>query len=118
MRKYLDDRVIILEVLPPLLQVLQLSLRPVNPQLYSAREKEELKNLIDVMLAYNITYRQVRSLEGQYNYVTDPDVEAIASFPGVKQHKQFTYAAKHLIAREVNILIPTLAIPFYLSAIR
>ena len=45
-----------------------------NTQLYSAREKNDLAQLIKVMIAYNVTYRQERTPEGQYTYVLDPYV--------------------------------------------
>ena len=51
------------------MEIIQPSLRPVNTQLYSQREKDELKNLVLVMLAYNLAFKQVRSQEGQYDYV-------------------------------------------------
>jgi len=44
----------------------------VNTQLYSTREKEELHQLVAVMIAYNMTYLQERSQDGQYNYVLEP----------------------------------------------
>lgn len=46
----------------------------VNTQLYSAREKEDLAELIRVMIAYNMTYNQEKTPEGQYAYVLDPYV--------------------------------------------
>ena len=54
--------------MPNLLDIIQPTLRPVNTQLYSAREKEELKALVDTMTAYNLTYVQERTQEGQYVY--------------------------------------------------
>lgn len=44
----------------------------VNPQLYSMREKQQLVELVDTMLSYNLTYRQDRSPEGQYMYLLEP----------------------------------------------
>jgi len=44
----------------------------VNPQLYSTREKQQLHDLIDTMINYNLTYRQDRTPEGQYTYVLEP----------------------------------------------
>jgi len=44
----------------------------VNMQLFSTREKQQLAELVDSMIAYNITYHQERNFEGQYNYVLDP----------------------------------------------
>lgn len=43
-----------------------------NPQLYSTREKQQLVELIDTMLCYNLTYRQDRTPEGQYRYLLEP----------------------------------------------
>ena len=58
----------VFDILPNLLDIIQPNLRPVNTQLYSAREKEELKALVDTMTAYNLTYVQERTQEGQYVY--------------------------------------------------
>lgn len=44
----------------------------VNPQLFSSREKEQMHELVDTMLAYNLSYRQDRTPEGQYTYVLEP----------------------------------------------
>ena len=48
--------------------------RQVNTQLYSAREKAELSQLVRVMIAYNLTYQQTRAADGQYNYCLEPFV--------------------------------------------
>ena len=58
----------VFDILPNLLDIIQPTLRPVNTQLYSAREKEELRALVDTMTAYNLTYVQERTQEGQYVY--------------------------------------------------
>lgn len=44
----------------------------VNPQLFSSREKEQMRELISTMLAYNLSYRQDRTPEGQYTYMLEP----------------------------------------------
>jgi hypothetical protein len=44
----------------------------VNTQLYNAREKADLAHLVDVMIAYNLTYQQVRAPDGQYTYTIEP----------------------------------------------
>ncbi|XP_051559515.1 chromosome transmission fidelity protein 18 homolog isoform X2 [Myxocyprinus asiaticus] len=62
-----------LDILSLLLDLISPKLRPVNPQLYSTREKQQLYDLIDTMINYNLTYRQDRSPEGQYAYVLEPD---------------------------------------------
>jgi replication initiation and membrane attachment protein DnaB len=44
----------------------------VSMQLYSAREKEELNHVINVMIDYNLNYVQEHTLEGNYIYNLDP----------------------------------------------
>ncbi|XP_014779252.1 chromosome transmission fidelity protein 18 homolog isoform X2 [Octopus bimaculoides] len=100
-RKYLHFSSIIQEVIHPLMSILQPALRPVNMQLYSNREKECLRQLIITMVAYNMTYQQEKSADGQYNYVLEPNIEEVVKFPGMKQQKQLTYATKQMIAREI-----------------
>ncbi|CAI9740559.1 transmission fidelity 18 homolog [Octopus vulgaris] len=100
-RKYLHFSSIIQEVIQPLMSILQPALRPVNMQLYSNREKECLRQLITTMIAYNMTYQQEKSADGQYNYVLEPNIEEVVKFPGMKQQKQLTYATKQMIAREI-----------------
>lgn len=56
----------------------------VNPQLYSMREKQQLCELIDTMINYNLTYRQERTPEGQYTYVLEPSVHTHTHTPTVK----------------------------------
>uniref|UniRef100_A0A8C1RSB9 Chromosome transmission fidelity protein 18 homolog n=1 Tax=Cyprinus carpio TaxID=7962 RepID=A0A8C1RSB9_CYPCA len=63
-----------LDILSLLLELISPKLRPVNPQLYSTREKQQLYDLIDTMINYNLTYRQDRTPEGQYTYVLEPFV--------------------------------------------
>ena len=48
--------------------ITQPNLRPVNTQLYSPREKEELHNLVNLLISYNLNYVQEKTLEGTYIY--------------------------------------------------
>ncbi|XP_047486138.1 chromosome transmission fidelity protein 18 homolog isoform X1 [Penaeus chinensis] len=94
---------LIRDVLPYLLQIIQPNLRPVNTQLYSRQEKEELANLIDTMISYNLTYTQERSIDGQYSFNLDPNMEELVRFPDQKTGKQLSYATRQLIAREIDL---------------
>ncbi|XP_037546232.1 chromosome transmission fidelity protein 18 homolog [Nematolebias whitei] len=91
-----------LDILTLLLNIICPKLRPVNPQLFSSREKEQMHELIDTMLAYNLSYRQDRTPEGQYTYVLEPRVEEVAWFPGLPPRRQLTYQAKQTISREME----------------
>ncbi|XP_069761077.1 chromosome transmission fidelity protein 18 homolog isoform X2 [Narcine bancroftii] len=91
------------EILCLLLDILSPKLRPVNTQLYSAREKQQLADLIGAMLSYNLTYHQERTPEGQYIYLLDPNVEDVCRFPDLPARRPMTYQAKQLIAREIEL---------------
>ena len=43
-----------------------------SSQLHTPREEEELRRVLDLMVAYNLTYRQQRDAEGQYQYLLEP----------------------------------------------
>uniref|UniRef100_A0A8C4ULJ5 Chromosome transmission fidelity protein 18 homolog n=1 Tax=Falco tinnunculus TaxID=100819 RepID=A0A8C4ULJ5_FALTI len=94
---------LILEVLCLLLDIITPKLRPVNTQLYSQKEKQQLADLISTMLAYNLSYHQERLPEGQYVYKLDPNVEDVCRFPDLPARRQLTYQAKQLIAREIEL---------------
>ncbi|XP_054879093.1 chromosome transmission fidelity protein 18 homolog isoform X2 [Poeciliopsis prolifica] len=91
-----------LDVLTLLLDIICPKLRPVNPLLFSSREKELMRELINTMLAYNLSYRQDRTPEGQYTFMLEPRVEEVARFPGMLPRRQLTYQAKQTISREME----------------
>ncbi|XP_015673740.1 chromosome transmission fidelity protein 18 homolog [Protobothrops mucrosquamatus] len=92
-----------LEALCLLLEIISPKLRPVNTQLYNQNEKEQLSQLINIMLTYNLTYHQEQTPEGQYIYKLDPNVEEVCRFPDLPFRKPLTYQAKQLIAREIQL---------------
>jgi len=103
-RVYSTNTALVRELLPAILSVVQPTLRPVNTQLFSAKEKAELANVVSVHIAYNLTYQQERDLEtGQYVYKMDPDVESVVCFPGTKRLVNLTYGIKQLIAHEIEL---------------
>ncbi|KAM3864647.1 chromosome transmission fidelity protein 18 homolog [Diretmus argenteus] len=91
-----------IDILTLLLDIICPKLRPVNPQLFSSRERQQMRELIDTMLAYNLSYRQDRTPEGQYTYVLEPRVEEVVRFPGLPPPRQLTYQAKQTISREME----------------
>ncbi|XP_054246859.1 chromosome transmission fidelity protein 18 homolog [Indicator indicator] len=94
---------LVLEVLCLLLDIIAPKLRPVNTQLYSLKEKQQLADLVSTMLAYNLTYQQERLPEGQYGYRLDPNVEDVCRFPDLPARRQLSYQTKQLIAREIEL---------------
>ncbi|XP_068202621.1 chromosome transmission fidelity protein 18 homolog [Palaemon carinicauda] len=102
-RAFADNVALVQDILPFLLQIIQPNLRPVNTQLYSKQEKEELAGLINTMISYNLTYTQERSLDGQYSFTLDPNMEEVVRFPDLKPEKQLSYSTRQLIAREIEL---------------
>lgn len=102
-RSRIEPQSLVLDALCLLLDVISPKLRPVNTQLYSMKEKQQLADLISTMLAYNLTYHQERTMDGQYVYKLDPNVEDVCRFPELPARKPLTYQAKQLIAREIEL---------------
>jgi len=103
-RVYSTNTALVRELLPAILSVVQPTLRPVNTQLFSAKEKAELANVVSVHIAYNLTYQQERDAEtGQYVYKMDPDVESVVTFPGTKRMVSLSYGIKQMIAHEIEL---------------
>ncbi|NXO64163.1 CTF18 protein, partial [Phainopepla nitens] len=102
-RSRAGQQALVLDVLCLLLDIIAPKLRPVNTQLYSLREKQQLAELISTMLTYNLTYLQERLPEGQYIFKLDPNVEAVCRFPELPARRQLSYQAKQLIAREIEL---------------
>ncbi|XP_053550964.1 chromosome transmission fidelity protein 18 homolog [Bombina bombina] len=102
-RTRVGSQSLVLDALCLLLDVISPKLRPVNTQLFSLKEKQQLAELINTMLAYNLTYHQERTPDGQYVYKLDPNVEDVCRFPDLPVRKQLTYQAKQLISREIEL---------------
>ncbi|TNM85735.1 hypothetical protein fugu_008006 [Takifugu bimaculatus] len=79
-----SQQILALDMLPLLLDILCPKLRP------------------DTMLAYNLSYRQDRTPEGQYTYVLEPRVEEVVRYPSLPPRRQLTYQAKQTISREME----------------
>lgn len=49
-----------------------MALWQVSTQLYSKEEQQELANLVDTMIGYNLTYIQEKDVNGLYSFKLDP----------------------------------------------
>lgn len=103
MRCFLTETTLLRDVLPWLLCIVQPVLRPVNAQLFSKEERQQLQQVIAVMSSFAITYQQTRNADGVYQYALEPNIEEVVRFPGITPHQQLTYATKQLIARELEV---------------
>ena len=102
-RAFLFPTTLSLDILPYLLTIISPTMRPINTQLYSAREKHQLSDLVDTMICYNLTYKQKMGSNAQYQYVFDPPVEELVHFAGLPPREYLSYGAKQLISREVEV---------------
>ncbi|XP_039265206.2 chromosome transmission fidelity protein 18 homolog [Styela clava] len=93
----------ILDSIPYILAIMTPTIRPVNQQLFSPAEKKLLKDLVSTMLSYNLSYRQERNEDGQYNYVLEPNVAEICEFEGCQEKRKLPYSTRQMIAKEVEM---------------
>ena len=96
-----------------------------SAQLYSAEEREQIHRVIGVMISYNLTFRQEKSIDGVYKYCFEPyalkfvifvkfpkiyfsflfcrDVEQVANFEIDIQRRNLTYSVKQMLSREIEL---------------
>lgn len=67
-----SGRLITLDLVPYLNQIIQPNMRAVAVQLLSKNEKEKFDSLINTMLLFNLTYRQEKQADGQFGFVLEP----------------------------------------------
>jgi chromosome transmission fidelity protein 18 len=60
-RSYASPATLVRDMLPCLLEIIKPKLRPVNTLLYTKCEKDNLRNLIAILLAYNLNFVQEKS---------------------------------------------------------
>ncbi|BBN02524.1 chromosome transmission fidelity protein 18 [Marchantia polymorpha subsp. ruderalis] len=103
-----------IELMTPLLAILSPPLRPVAAQLYSAAEQESMKQLVDTMIQYGLTYKEVeannltaRDMEsknqGQVDIQLDPPINRMINFEGYKvPHRQLSATLRRLLGQQVE----------------
>ncbi|XP_063865703.1 chromosome transmission fidelity protein 18 homolog isoform X1 [Scylla paramamosain] len=102
-RAFTGNTQLVCDVLPFLIHIIQPTLRPVSTQLYSKEEQQELANLVDTMIGYNLTYIQEKDVNGLYSFKLDPDIGDIVLFGDSKPAKELSYYSRQLIAREIEL---------------
>ncbi|XP_068151463.1 chromosome transmission fidelity protein 18 homolog [Drosophila tropicalis] len=97
-----QGNVLLLDTVPMLKRILSPQLRSVAVQLLSPKEQYDLRHTIEVMVDLGLTFMQVKSAEGHYVFQTEPDLDALANFPG-SLGLTLPYFSRQLIAREVDL---------------
>ncbi|XP_014217281.1 chromosome transmission fidelity protein 18 homolog [Copidosoma floridanum] len=98
----IDVLTLVSDVLPYLPDILTPRLRPVNLLLYSPKEKLELEKLINVMLDFGLAFTQIKKPMGGYEYVLDPNLWDLGTFPECKVRKTIPYTVKQIIIQELE----------------
>nr|XP_036214632.1 chromosome transmission fidelity protein 18 homolog [Bactrocera oleae]XP_036214633.1 chromosome transmission fidelity protein 18 homolog [Bactrocera oleae] len=93
---------ILVDTVPLLKRILSPQFRSVAVQLLSQRERDDLYHTVTVMADLGLTYTQVKAAEGSYVYQMEPDLDALAQFPGYPGIA-LNYFSRQLVAREVEL---------------
>ncbi|XP_004531346.1 chromosome transmission fidelity protein 18 homolog [Ceratitis capitata] len=97
-----QGHVVLIETVPLLKRILSPQFRSVAVQLLSQRERDDLNHTVTVMADLGLTYTQIKAAEGSYVFQMEPDLDALAQFPGYPGI-QLNYFSRQLVAREVEL---------------
>ncbi|XP_022900126.2 chromosome transmission fidelity protein 18 homolog [Onthophagus taurus] len=100
---FVQSNVLNLEILPYLSQIIVPPLRPVNLHFCTEQEKEVLKNVVNIMIDYNLNYVQERTFEGNYVYNVDPNIEEVTVFSLSTRSRTLSYSNKQMIGQEIDV---------------
>ncbi|CAF4371214.1 unnamed protein product, partial [Rotaria magnacalcarata] len=64
-RQYLNKDILVLDILPHMLEILQPRLRQTNIALFTNKELRDIQTLIDVMVTFSLSYIQQRTATGE-----------------------------------------------------
>ncbi|XP_014241439.1 chromosome transmission fidelity protein 18 homolog [Cimex lectularius] len=102
LQAYQNKDMLLLDVIPYLIHLIVPNLRPVGVQLYTPKERAELDRVVQIMADYNVNYTQERTMEGNYVFNLDPNIEDIGIFGERPRERIFGYTGKQLLAKEVE----------------
>ncbi|KAI9201867.1 uncharacterized protein BJ171DRAFT_196839 [Polychytrium aggregatum] len=113
-RRWTNEPMVIMELLPFLLRIVSPEMRQGNVQLLKAEEKAVLDRLVDIMIDFGLQFRQQkRSDEAAYSYRLDPPIDTFIqsfsngsvgfdSIAAPKNILPWPYAIKQMIAQEIE----------------
>ncbi|XP_044739790.1 chromosome transmission fidelity protein 18 homolog [Chrysoperla carnea] len=104
MRIYVQTTPFVCDTSSYILDIICPQMNSVNISLLKSEDKKVLENVVDVMISYNLNYIQERDETGTYTFRLDPNIEQLINFgKNQNEHRQLSYSAKQLIAREVEL---------------
>ncbi|CAF2307797.1 unnamed protein product [Rotaria sp. Silwood2] len=101
LRQYLNKDILILDILPYMLEILQPRLRQTNIALFTNKEMHDIKTLIDVMITFNLSYIQQRTANGENALVLEPPVDTVAYFSGTHEKRGLSFGIRQMIFKEL-----------------
>ncbi|RUS19855.1 hypothetical protein BC937DRAFT_86802 [Endogone sp. FLAS-F59071] len=103
-RRNFDKRNVPSELISLLLRIISPDLRPVNRQLIKPVEKAILSRLVEIMIAFGLTFVQEKTDDGQFVYRLDPPIETLVQLSSIslKNILPTRYAVRQLIAQEIE----------------
>ncbi|XP_078042301.1 chromosome transmission fidelity protein 18 homolog [Augochlora pura] len=90
------------DIAPFLPDLLCPRLRTVSGHLHSAKERDDIARLVNVLLEYGLTFTQEKTLDGTYDYKLDPNIFEVGTFSECKHHRTLAYAVKQIIVQELE----------------
>lgn len=67
-----DSVILTVDIAPFLPNLLTPRLRTVSGHLHSAKEREDISRLVNILLDFGLAYTQEKNIDGTYDYKLDP----------------------------------------------
>ncbi|XP_076649239.1 chromosome transmission fidelity protein 18 homolog [Halictus rubicundus] len=90
------------DIAPFLPDLLCPRLRTVSGHLHSAKEREDIARLVNVLLEFGLTFAQEKTIDGTYDYTLDPNIFEVGILPQCKHRRTLAYAVKQIIVQELE----------------
>ncbi|CAF0977675.1 unnamed protein product [Adineta ricciae] len=101
LRQFVYKDILVLDILPFMLEILQPRLRQTNIALFTNKEMRDIRTLIDVMITFNLSYIQQRSPNGENILALEPPVDTVAYFPGMSEKRGLSFGTRQMIFKEL-----------------
>ncbi|WAQ87280.1 hypothetical protein PtA15_8A184 [Puccinia triticina] len=100
------SREVVCELLPFLIRILSVDLRPVNSKLIKKEEKEVLSRLVSIMIELGLRFVQDKGEDGQLSYTLEPAVDFPVYYEGKRpvDIPPPRYSVRQMILNEMNLL--------------
>jgi len=102
--RHLSERIVVMEFVSPFLDIISPNIRTLNSQLWNAKDRSELRLVIDSFLCYRLELKSYS--DGNYlSYKLDPPLDKLTSYEtlsNTNRHRNFSSHQMHLIAMELQ----------------